>query len=57
MIKTKSKITIEVEYEFDSNVLDPMGAEDVIKVYALAEMTMCNELSEKGVNVLDVKIK
>jgi hypothetical protein len=57
MIKTKSKITIEVEYEFDSNVLDPMGAEDAIKVYALAEMTMCNELSEKGVNVLDVKIK
>jgi hypothetical protein len=57
MIKTKSKITLEVEYEFDSNVLDPMGAEDAIKVYALAEMTMCNELSEKGVNVLNVKIE
>jgi hypothetical protein len=57
MIKMKSKITIDVEYEFDSNVLDPMGAEDAIKVYALAEMTMCNELSEKGVNVLNVKIE
>ena len=55
--KKTCKITLEVEYEIDNKVYDQNCAEDAIKIYTMAEMTMCDELIEKGINVLNVKIE
>ena len=55
--KKTCKITLEVEYEIDNKVYGQKCAEDAIKIYTMAEMIMCDELIEKGINILNVKIE